>query len=1009
MASTTSLGTLSVRILANTADAETKLKRLKQAAIASFAVGSATLLAKGFSAAVSNAFQLDKQLRLLNTIAVNNGKAFDYTSKQVRDFSNLIGVDAVTAANSLYTAFSSGAESVAQAQADLAAAQDLTKTTGTDLATSVRTIAGLMNAYGSASFTATDAAAAVFEGFKDGVGSANDYAAALGKVLPTGKQLGLTIQEIASEVSASTQTLKSAPAAATGLTQAYNELAKTNTGAGKLFKDTFGHSFQEDLKKTHSGFDSIKRLLDHFGTDKVLEMFHAKGSGTAIEQLILSFPALQKALRDQAGAQADFKNATDEVNKSVSYQAQVLKNQATNALGGFGDALKPVAETWIPILTKWLTDITPHLEAFGKNLATVSGWLAQHREIIKTVVELIAIRFIPMLTVLAAKLTTSLVLATTNAGLAFLGLSTRVGVAAAEVVAAETKIAASTAGMAGIIQKEMVTGQIAFFGLGTAAEEAALVVSGANAKMAGSAVATGATVRASSTGMVAGLANKIGIAAAVLAVGSLAWDKFGMHARTGASMTEYATQSLKVAVLTDGGAILEGLGHLSDGFGLFHNNAATSLHNTGVAAFNMADNVVRAAQIANQALGLIAAGFSSAQAAQGAWSAQHGGVSGPITRAQEASTGVPGLEAQHMAQDLKAQTEAGSAALNKLLKSGGFQSGGAALPGGGGGGSAASAAKDAAKKFVTDIKDKFKDLGKHVSAMSADQIKSTFDGLIKLLIDHGNKSLAKATKAVEKTLIKDANKLAALKDKLSAEMDFGKQLKQTIRDMGSVATATEGIGTTFTGIANRMRFAVSQSAQFAAVMEKLKALKLNDVAISQLAAAGPASLANAQAILGGGKAGVDQLNGLQTQLDKNANGIITQTADSYFKAGQSVAEGFLKGLQSQEKALEATMDKLADKLVARIKKALGIKSPSRVFADLGSHVAGGFAQGIISGSRKVNAASNNMVNASTNFGPGSVVVNGAPGDPMQAGILTGRGITSVLERQRTQAVLKGVG
>jgi len=42
------------------------------------------------------------------------------------------------------------------------------------------------------------------------------------------------------------------------------------------------------------------------------------------------------------------------------------------------------------------------------------------------------------------------------------------------------------------------------------------------------------------------------------------------------------------------------------------------------------------------------------------------------------------------------------------------------------------------------------------------------------------------------------------------------------------------------------------------------------------------------------------------------------------------------------------------------------------------------------------------------FGAGSVVVNGAPGDPMQAGMLTGQGVVSVLERQKAQNVLRGI-
>jgi len=81
-----------------------------------------------------------------------------------------------------------------------------------------------------------------------------------------------------------------------------------------------------------------------------------------------------------------------------------------------------------------------------------------------------------------------------------------------------------------------------------------------------------------------------------------------------------------------------------------------------------------------------------------------------------------------------------------------------------------------------------------------------------------------------------------------------------------------------------------------------------------------------------------------------------------FKAiGASMMEGLVSGITSGAGAVVNALRALAEKMKATIKGALGIASPSKVFAEFGLNTSAGFAEGIKGGSRDVSGAVQNMV------------------------------------------------
>jgi hypothetical protein len=129
-------------------------------------------------------------------------------------------------------------------------------------------------------------------------------------------------------------------------------------------------------------------------------------------------------------------------------------------------------------------------------------------------------------------------------------------------------------------------------------------------------------------------------------------------------------------------------------------------------------------------------------------------------------------------------------------------------------------------------------------------------------------------------------------------------------------------------------------------LQQLRKMGLNDEAYKQLLAAGPDSLPFIQQLLVSGQNGINQINDLDSQLAKEAASLGQTASTNLYQAGVDAAQGLVDGLKKQEAAIQKQMDKIADAMVKAIKKKLHIKSPSRVFAEVGKYSAQGLSEGL---------------------------------------------------------------
>ncbi|MFE5868820.1 phage tail tape measure protein [Streptomyces roseifaciens] len=237
-------------------------------------------------------------------------------------------------------------------------------------------------------------------------------------------------------------------------------------------------------------------------------------------------------------------------------------------------------------------------------------------------------------------------------------------------------------------------------------------------------------------------------------------------------------------------------------------------------------------------------------------------------------------------------------------------------------------------------------------------------------------SLARHRDSVASRL-KDAQKKVSdlWKDWTKARDEAAKSIMQNATIVASAPTD----GTTLSSfdVVQRMRDQVQRTLEFAGNLQQLRAKGLRSDLVQQIANAGvDQGGATAQALAAATRGQIAEMNNLQRGMQSAADATGAAVADSMYGAGIKSAEGLVKGLQSQQKKIEDQMLRIAKSMQSAIKKALGIRSPSRVFADLGQYIPQGLAQGITGAAHHATTAAKNLA--------GAVAGSGAVGSPRAA-------------------------
>lgn len=236
--------------------------------------------------------------------------------------------------------------------------------------------------------------------------------------------------------------------------------------------------------------------------------------------------------------------------------------------------------------------------------------------------------------------------------------------------------------------------------------------------------------------------------------------------------------------------------------------------------------------------------------------------------------------------------------------------------------------------------------------------------------------LANQRAAIASKLKKAQASLANLQKEWTSERD---SIASGIMQGASVVMQTQADGAALTSgdVLGNMQSQVQAATTFAAELKELAKRGLSPALIEQIASAGvEQGGATAQALLSATSGQITQLNGMQKQLTTAANSTGSVVATSMYGTGIDAAKGLIKGLQSQEKAIDKQMLKIAKSMERAIKKALGIKSPSRLFHEIGQFIAAGLVGGIDSGNSDVRNAAQGLASAAIQGGTDAPTLSG---------------------------------
>lgn len=276
---------------------------------------------------------------------------------------------------------------------------------------------------------------------------------------------------------------------------------------------------------------------------------------------------------------------------------------------------------------------------------------------------------------------------------------------------------------------------------------------------------------------------------------------------------------------------------------------------------------------------------------------------------------------------------------------------------------------------------------------------------------------------------KKLQKLATNRDKIAAKLADAKAYREQLRstsqqafELGNLGLQDEEVsaGSIQAGLQEKL----NKANRFGRYIASLAKRGLNKNLLKQVIDMGPdAGYAYASALAGMSKSALSAVSATQTSLDRAATNLSAQGADLMYDSGKQAGKGFLTGLTSQQKAIEDQMVKIAKGMQKAIKKALGIKSPSRVMAQLGRYTTEGLAVGLTERmpvlDRALGAVTNRVASAQPVIGRPAVVGGGAGAQPVQIQIdvhgamdpvAVGRELQRVLlQLKRTQGVNVNLG
>ena len=220
----------------------------------------------------------------------------------------------------------------------------------------------------------------------------------------------------------------------------------------------------------------------------------------------------------------------------------------------------------------------------------------------------------------------------------------------------------------------------------------------------------------------------------------------------------------------------------------------------------------------------------------------------------------------------------------------------------------------------------------------------------KTSVEAGIKKYTTALTKLTTSLDTVRDKLKAAKEEFARLVDQAKQYAESIRSatVGNI-TSISGNGESVlvaSQVVEQLQARYNAAKDFLLNIQKLRDAGLSEEYLQQILEAGVDGGSQVAAALAADLTSIGTINDLQASLSTIGKALGAIGVKEFHQAGIDVAKGLVDGLKSQEAAIIKQITALAKKMIAALKKALKIKSPSKVTDSLGFDTAQGFIDGL---------------------------------------------------------------
>jgi hypothetical protein len=252
--------------------------------------------------------------------------------------------------------------------------------------------------------------------------------------------------------------------------------------------------------------------------------------------------------------------------------------------------------------------------------------------------------------------------------------------------------------------------------------------------------------------------------------------------------------------------------------------------------------------------------------------------------------------------------------------------------------------KDTGAGFVKGLTGTREQISRTATAIAA-SITNAFRGRKTTVDDRLVSMVAFANKRLQ-TLAAERDRIA---QRIADAKKFSADVAGQAKGAFSLQSLTQGpAGVSGETIRRGLAAAGGQIREFISRINVLRKKGLSKDLLAQIIGLGPeAGLEFANVLSRQSSASLKEINRLQGQINKASTNLGKLSADALFDAGKQSGRGFLAGLAGQQKQIEQLMLSIAKSMQKAIRKALGIKSPSTVMAEVGRQSTLGLAAGLV--------------------------------------------------------------